>query len=711
MNWHWLLLALLLLGLIAHGMTAPSVRADDPEPAEPLHTDAERIEAAWQPIHPEIALTSLQSTYFTITNDIEISSSTVRGDMSSTQQIHFAVPQSYDASQPTPLVVALHGYAQPSADMLSLAVRGMDTHPTARNWLVVAPEMRNRSDERLFQRDLPGYRAFASVEAQHDVIDAIRYMQENYNVDTSRVYVIGLSMGGLTTLTVAAKYPDIFAAAVPWKPITDLSAWYDHIYDNMSDMEIGFFLDELRHEIDLECRKNDDPDEVNGCGTPASSPFEYERRSPMQMPSNLRLMPITIWHDEVDRLVPYNNSVQLRDELVNTWGADTFDLRVVNTGEICHAIWQRLYNREDENLHCYDPPPMSEPELDSLQTTIDGRDLGNVFDFLEQHTLPAAPPAHLHIRTDESKPYYWLNVAQNGDTERWTEAEATFEAATSVVSATIQDTHPLTVGFNLGSDPVQGAIAELPGLGMPADTYLVQAGEQSELVDYTTGYLNVGLDGASTYAVTIAPISATIGVEMLDVRTASIVVNTADVLGNVLPDGTPVEFATTLGSFSGELTTTVSLSGGEASTTLMGGRVAGTAEVRVSIGQYQATTEIALEAAENTPPTSNASGKIRLNRVSTGTEATVHTLSDYFTDAEDDSETLTYTLVGNTNSDLFTDITIVRNEMTLAYAPDTSGSAELTIRATDSGQFFVENTFIVTVEDSANVLYLPHVVR
>jgi hypothetical protein len=89
----------------------------------------------------------------------------------------------------------------------------------------------------------------------------------------------------------------------------------------------------------------------------------------------------------------------------------------------------------------------------------------------------------------------------------------------------------------------------------------------------------------------------------------------------------------------------------------------------------------------------------------------VHTLSDYFTDAEDNPEMLSYTLVENTNANLVTDITIVRNEMTLTYAPDTSGSAELTIRATDSGQFFAESTFIVTVEDSANVLYLPHVVR
>ena len=34
-------------------------------------------------------------------------------------------------------------------------------------------------------------------------------------MDKSRVYVMGLSMGGMATFDVAIRYPDIFAAAIP----------------------------------------------------------------------------------------------------------------------------------------------------------------------------------------------------------------------------------------------------------------------------------------------------------------------------------------------------------------------------------------------------------------------------------------------------------------------------------------------------------------
>lgn len=35
------------------------------------------------------------------------------------------------------------------------------------------------------------------------------------NADRSRIYVMGLSMGGMATYDIAVRYPDVFAAAVP----------------------------------------------------------------------------------------------------------------------------------------------------------------------------------------------------------------------------------------------------------------------------------------------------------------------------------------------------------------------------------------------------------------------------------------------------------------------------------------------------------------
>lgn len=46
------------------------------------------------------------------------------------------------------------------------------------------------------------------------VMEVIDYIIENYNVDSSRVYICGMSMGGYGTMDVAGKYPDRIAAAV-----------------------------------------------------------------------------------------------------------------------------------------------------------------------------------------------------------------------------------------------------------------------------------------------------------------------------------------------------------------------------------------------------------------------------------------------------------------------------------------------------------------
>ena len=46
------------------------------------------------------------------------------------------------------------------------------------------------------------------------VMEVIDYVLSNYNADSSRVYVCGMSMGGYGTMDLAGKYPDRIAAAV-----------------------------------------------------------------------------------------------------------------------------------------------------------------------------------------------------------------------------------------------------------------------------------------------------------------------------------------------------------------------------------------------------------------------------------------------------------------------------------------------------------------
>jgi predicted peptidase len=47
------------------------------------------------------------------------------------------------------------------------------------------------------------------------VIGLVRQMIKNFPVDTNRIYITGLSMGGFGTFDAIMRYPDLFAAAVP----------------------------------------------------------------------------------------------------------------------------------------------------------------------------------------------------------------------------------------------------------------------------------------------------------------------------------------------------------------------------------------------------------------------------------------------------------------------------------------------------------------
>jgi hypothetical protein len=77
---------------------------------------------------------------------------------------------------------------------------------------------------------------------------------------------------------------------------------------------------------------------------------------------------------------------------------------------------------------------------------------------------------------------------------------------------------------------------------------------------------------------------------------------------------------------------------------------------------------------------------------------TVFSLYPHFQDAEDTDDLLTYTVVGNTNPGLFAEVYIDDpTNFKLVYAADANGTADITIRATDTGGLFIDDTFAVTV--------------
>jgi len=100
----------------------------------------------------------------------------------------------------------------------------------------------------------------------------------------------------------------------------------------------------------------------------------------------------------------------------------------------------------------------------------------------------------------------------------------------------------------------------------------------------------------------------------------------------------------------------------------------------------------------NSAPTTSGIGNVVVNEDAPNT---VIDLFPAFADVNTPDNQLVYTITGNTNPALFTSTVIQVNPLTgtltLDYAADAFGAADITVRATDPSGAFVETTFSVTV--------------
>jgi dipeptidyl aminopeptidase/acylaminoacyl peptidase len=192
----------------------------------------------------------------------------------SDQKAEIYVPTAHDGKKELPLLLFCHPMG-----MSMTAARGIGHHETAERmgWLVVCPELHGLNTE--------GKTSFGAIPAQHDAIDAIRFMQKTYKVDDSRIYVDGRSMGGTLSLLLAAKHPHIFAAAMAGSAPTDFTISNGKPFPEVLIKEMG--------------------------GTREENLFEHLRREPVQYARNLRYTPIMLWHGTVDRLVPPQHALKI----------------------------------------------------------------------------------------------------------------------------------------------------------------------------------------------------------------------------------------------------------------------------------------------------------------------------------------------------------------------------------------------------------------
>lgn len=112
------------------------------------------------------------------------------------------VPGDYTGLQLLPLVVYLHGGG--NAGVVEPGeVIGFGEAWRSRGWISAFPKCPNQ----------PKVLAWNYPEAEVCVLDLVDRLRKQYPVDPRRIYLSGSSMGGGGTLCLAARHPDLFAAA------------------------------------------------------------------------------------------------------------------------------------------------------------------------------------------------------------------------------------------------------------------------------------------------------------------------------------------------------------------------------------------------------------------------------------------------------------------------------------------------------------------
>ncbi len=144
------------------------------------------------------------------------------------------VPTGYDGDRATPLVIALHGLG--SGTMYMMEYNNLVELAEDYGYIVATPMGFNERGWYGSRGTGAGNRRGGNSGPDNlgelselDVMNVLEIMREEYNVDETRIYLIGQSMGGAGTWHIGMKYPDIWAALAPMAPAIGASRSPDEL--------------------------------------------------------------------------------------------------------------------------------------------------------------------------------------------------------------------------------------------------------------------------------------------------------------------------------------------------------------------------------------------------------------------------------------------------------------------------------------------------
>jgi predicted esterase len=131
------------------------------------------------------------------------------------------VPKGYAATKATPLVIALHGLGG-NEDGFFDNYSQLPPQLSEQHGFLLAAPLGFRRDGFYGSGAMGGTDAASRRRGEYsekDVLEVLRLMKAAYNVDESRIYLMGHSMGAIGTWSLGSKYSDTWAALVAFSGV------------------------------------------------------------------------------------------------------------------------------------------------------------------------------------------------------------------------------------------------------------------------------------------------------------------------------------------------------------------------------------------------------------------------------------------------------------------------------------------------------------
>lgn len=121
------------------------------------------------------------------------------------------VPRNYDSTKMYPLVLFMHDAGVVSNNPISTLTQGLG----AVVWATPAEQAKHECFVLAPQYNTVIVGDDSQTTEQMDItVDLVKELERDYSIDASRIYNTGQSMGGMTSIAMDIKYPDMFAASL-----------------------------------------------------------------------------------------------------------------------------------------------------------------------------------------------------------------------------------------------------------------------------------------------------------------------------------------------------------------------------------------------------------------------------------------------------------------------------------------------------------------